>query len=189
MRANIQQHVHSIAGADTPATGVELAALIRMIANQYESLNAASLEEGELSRARWGILFRLLGEARQGNAEGVSPTFLSQCINVSKNTISTLLRGLETQGLIQRILDPEDRRRFRIQLTTAGRDLVEASAPERILLLNQVLDALAPAEQQQLLTLLTKLHQALAAQTLAAQTLAAQTGAHSAAVHENLVNG
>ena len=87
---------------------------------------------------RWVLLFRLLAEERCGCGEGISPTHLSQRQNVSKNTISVLLRGLEEQGLIERTLVPDDRRAFQIRLTAAGRTLVETTAPAHIAFLNEM---------------------------------------------------
>ncbi len=92
-----------------------------------------------------------------GKPEGITPTELSHFQRVSKNTISALLRGLEEQGLIQRNLDSEDLRVFRIQLTDAGRALVLNTAPNRIAGLNKLLSGLNPEEREQLILLLEKL--------------------------------
>lgn len=163
MRASIYHHVQSLIGSTEPVIGVELAALIRRIALLYELTASTPADTEDLSHARWGVLFRLLAETQHGNTEGLTPTYLSRCLHVSKNTVSALLRGLEAQGLIQRVLDPQDRRRFRIRLTEAGHTLVAASAPQRIAYLNQVIADLTPAEQEQLVALLTKLYRSLAA--------------------------
>jgi len=163
MRSRIHQHVQNLTGSTELATGVELAALLRLIYNLYDIPGASQPDTGEVSRARWRILFQLLTEVQRGNTEGLNPTYLSQCLNVSKNTISSLLRGLEAQGLVQRVLDPQDHRRFRIQLTAAGQTLVESSAPRWIAYLNFIISDLTPAEQEQLLTLLAKLYHSLTA--------------------------
>ena len=110
---------------------------------------------------RWVLLFRLLAEERSGCGEGISPTHLSQRQNVSKNTISVLLRGLEEQGLIERALVPDDRRAFQIRLTDAGRTLVETTAPAHIAFLNAVAAGLTAEENAQLIELLQKLHRSL----------------------------
>ncbi|TLM99542.1 winged helix-turn-helix transcriptional regulator [bacterium] len=124
--------------------------LSRMLDNQLEA-------DIELSGPRWQLLLRLLVEEKTGNCTGVTPTGLSHSQRVSKNTISALLRGLESQGLIQRALDPADLRAFRIQLTPAGRDYLLANAPRRFAAVDQMLSGLDPAEQDQLITLLNKL--------------------------------
>lgn len=166
MRLHIHQHVQSLTGSTELATGVELAALLRLVSNLYDIPVASQPDTGEVSRARWRILSQLLAEAQRGNTAGLNPTYLSQCLHVSKNTISSLLRGLEKQGLIQRVLDPQDHRRFCIQLTKAGQALVESSAPQQIAYLNFIISDLTPAEQEQLLTLLVKLYHSLVAHTV-----------------------
>ena len=66
----------------------------------------------------------------------MSPTHLSRCQNVSKNTISSLIGGLEEQGLVERELDRTDKRVFRIHLTDAGRQAVQETAPDHVAYLN-----------------------------------------------------
>jgi DNA-binding MarR family transcriptional regulator len=72
------------------------------------------------------------------------------------------LRGLEEQGLIERTLDPEDKRIFHIHLSAAGREVVRARAPQHLAHLDDLASSLTPAEQAQLLELLGKLAGALA---------------------------
>ena len=138
-------------------SGMELFGLIRGLANLYEMAEVPPGSTIDLSGPRWFLLLRLLGEEYEGNCTGMTPTDLSYNQNVSKNTISSLLRGLEEQGLIQRAIDPVDRRIFRILLTDHGRDLMRVAAPRRIGHLNRLASGLAPAEQEQLMDLLSKL--------------------------------
>ncbi len=100
---------------------------------------------------------RLHFEEARGNCAGITPTALSRVQSVSKNTISALLRGLEEQGLVQRTLDPTDRRLFRIQLTAHGRELVRREAPGRVRHLNRLAQGLTEPERQELTDLLWKL--------------------------------
>ena len=111
----------------------------------------------DLSGPRWGLLMRLHLEEARGNCDGITPTALSRVQSVSKNTISALLRGLEDQGLIQRALDPQDRRLFRIQLTPHGREVVRQEAPARVQHLNRLAQSLTDSERQELADLLWKL--------------------------------
>jgi DNA-binding MarR family transcriptional regulator len=160
MRSHIQEHFQSLMGAENPA-GVEIASLIRMVANQYDALAEQHISHASLSGARWGIMLRILAEERLGHKEGITPTYLAQCQNVSKNTISSLLRGLEEQGMIQRALDDSDRRLFRIQLTESGRAFLRDTAPRRLEHLNHLVADLTPQDQQALIDLLTKLYHSI----------------------------
>ena len=156
----IRSLVHSLAG-DAGMTGLELFRWLHMVTNAYAGAADEQLRDSGLSGPRWVLLLRLLAEERCGCGEGISPTHLSQRQNVSKNTISVLLRGLEEQGLIERSLVPDDRRAFHIRLTDAGRTLVEATAPEHIAFLNGVAAGLTAEESAQLIDLLQKLYRSL----------------------------
>ncbi len=139
----------------------ELFGKIQRVAQMCEVLDYTQSGDVELSGPRWRLMLRLLIEEQLGNNEGVTPTILSHSQRVSKNTISSLLRSLEEQNLISRNLDPNDLRVFRIQLTDNGRDLIHASAPDRVAALNRMFSGLNPEEQAQLIALLDKLHQSL----------------------------
>ena len=152
--------VQSLAG-DAEMTGLELIRWLHMVTNAYAGAADEQLRDSGLSGSRWVLLFRLLAEDRCGCGEGISPTHLSQRQNVSKNTISVLLRGLEEQGLIERTLVPDARRAFQIRLTGAGRTLVETTSPAHITFLNEMTAGLSPEENTQLIDLLQKLHRSL----------------------------
>src|SRR5690348_9551059 len=93
----IRSYVHDLAG-DLDPTGLMLLRLIRVVANQFEVVSDDHLRAANLSGARLGLLIRLMAEEEYGSdALGISPTHLSRCQQVSKNTISALLRGLEEQ--------------------------------------------------------------------------------------------
>jgi DNA-binding MarR family transcriptional regulator len=157
--------IHELAG-DVDTTGLEILRLIKMIAIRYDVTGAEMLRHADLSGPRWRLLLRLyieeaLPEACSGLPPGVTPTHLSRCQNVSKNTISALLRGLEHQGLIERTMDPEDKRGFRIRLTASGRELVRSVSPQHLAHLNKLISRLSPEEQNQLTLLLRKLYASL----------------------------
>jgi len=161
----------------TDARGVELMRLVKTLANAYESIMAERLRSEQLSAPRWRVLLRLFFEEQRGRLS-LSPTELSRSQQVSKNTISAHLRSLEEQGWIQRELDPQDRRKFRIRLTEAGRALVQETAPAHVAFLNRLAGGLSERETEQLLTLLCKLHDSLTAWS-GAGPAGSGPGAHS----------
>ncbi len=142
-------------GADT--SGMELARMVRRTARLYEAIVGQDLRADGVSGPRFMLLIRLYAEERRGDGQGISPTHLSQCQRVSKNTISSMLRGLEEQGLIERAIDAADKRVFRIRLSDAGRELVRATSPEHFARMNELAAALSEDEREQLAALLTKL--------------------------------
>lgn len=170
MQDHVREHVRELTGLED-TSGIELFGLMRMMMNLCEAIETEHLRELDVSGPRWGLLMRLFAEEQDGGVDGITPSSLSRFQRVSRNTISALLRGLEEQGLIQRALDRSDRRRFRIQLTAAGRQLLESTAPKRIEHLNRMVSGLSRAEREQLIALLSKLYRSLRA---ASQTTMAE---------------
>ncbi|MBX2996913.1 MAG: MarR family transcriptional regulator [Caldilineaceae bacterium] len=140
--------------------GVELLRLIKMAASAYDAALAERMRKEDLSAPRWRILLRLWGEEEAG-CPSLSPTQLSQAQKLSKNTVSAHLRSLEEQELIERELDAEDLRQFKIRLTARGRDLVRQITPGHMLFLNDLTVDLSPHEIESLQILLQKLHGSL----------------------------
>ena len=141
--------------------GVEIIAALNRITQLSELVDAQRFDLPDLSLPRWRLLLHLFLTEQLKSSAGLTPTELSQFQQVSKNTISALLRGLEEQGLIRRELDSDDLRVFRIHLTDAGRQLILDTAPRRIAGLNQMLAVLPDEEVEQLTLLLTKLRHSL----------------------------
>lgn len=162
MRQRMRDHIQALTGGE-PTRGMELMSILRMVNGLLETILAQHSAESGLSASRWGILMHLLAEEQRGNLDGLTPTYLSRCRNVGKNTMSALLKGLEEQGLIRRKLDAADKRIFRIQLTPAGRELIAASLPPRIQRSNELIADLSAEEQEALLALLEKLFLSLKA--------------------------
>ncbi len=163
IHSHIRDQMRAVFNVDD-TRGLELFILLQRSAHLSRLLDTQIEDDLELSGPRWQILMRLLIDEKGGNCTGLNPTNLSHSQRVSKNTISALLRGLETQGLIQRAIDPADLRAFRIQLTPAGREYVIANAPRRFEKVDSLLRGLSIEEQEQLITLLTKLQRAIIAQ-------------------------
>jgi len=143
--------------------GIQLSNTIRRISNLYEMISNQVGNDETLSGPRLGILFRLYGGEILHGESGVTPTMLSHMQNVTKNTISSLVKGLEDQGLIRREIDPVDRRIYRLYLTDAGRNYIIKTAPEHINFLNSLTEDLTSEEIDQLMELLGKLQNSLLA--------------------------
>jgi DNA-binding MarR family transcriptional regulator len=152
----LRQNIKKIAGIDD-VSGFELYSSMRMLANMFDSfLNQNDGDRG-ISTARMGILARLTMDEKLGINEPLTPTALSRFQNVSKNTISSLIRGLEDQGLVTREIDREDKRVFRVKITEEGKKLVIAETPRMAQYLNLMTSDLSKEEITQLIGLLQKL--------------------------------
>ncbi len=135
---------------------------LKLVSHLIGLLVAAHHREDALSHARMRLLTQLVIEKLQGNDAGLQPSEVSRYQGISRNTVSTLLNGLEAQGLIERHLHPDDRRQWLVRVTPEGETLVRARAPEVAAFISSLFDALTAEEQHSLMALLDKLHAGLA---------------------------
>jgi DNA-binding MarR family transcriptional regulator len=112
-----------------------------------------------LSRGRLGVLLWL----ERSERAGLRPAELAERLRVSRATVTTLLDGLERDGLLARGRVPGDRRGRRVTLTRAGRARAREIAPVHAARLAAVTRALDDDERAQLLALLGKLRGGLRA--------------------------
>jgi DNA-binding MarR family transcriptional regulator len=160
VHARLREHLKQMADGE-PIEGIELVNLMRMTVHFIDASLSQSPQLADLSGPRMGILMRLLAEEEMGNHQGIRPTRLSHYQNVKKNTVSSLLSGLEEQGLVERTIDAEDKRGFNIRITPAGRERIITSMPERVRLINELTAVLTGAEKQHMITLLDKLRHSI----------------------------
>lgn len=125
----------------------------RLIHHRGES----GLNEAGMSLAQYRILMHLFFAENMGERGELNPSEISERQGVSRNTISSLIRNLEDEGLIARRLDQQDRRKFNISLTEDGRSLVSQYAREHFGRVSQCFSSLTETEQETLSQLLTKI--------------------------------
>jgi len=110
------------------------------------------------SVAQYRILIHLMFAEQIGGKDCLNPSEISERQGTSRNTISSLIRNLEDDGLIERSLDPNDRRKFKIRLTENGRSLVTDHARQHFQIIGQCFSTLTSEEQDTLSTLLQKIN-------------------------------
>lgn len=115
-----------------------------------------SLEEAGLSLAQYKVLMHLFFAEQMGDRGELNPSEISDRQGVSRNTISALIRNLEDTGMVERHLDPLDRRRFNISLTEDGRSLVTHYARQHLATIGDCFTGLTADEQETLYRLLRK---------------------------------
>jgi MarR family transcriptional regulator, organic hydroperoxide resistance regulator len=81
---------------------------------------------------------------------------LAQCLHFDASNVTDIVDRLEERGLVQRTIDPNDRRVRRLVLTTDG-EAVRAKLLEQAIAGAPPVTALSPAEQRSLCTLLGKI--------------------------------
>jgi len=156
MRCYLKRYLRKIAG-EKAIQGFEIGNLIRKIGNMYDTVLNFEYGDSEISNQRLEILAHIYINSEINENEKITPTNLSHFQSVNKNTISSLINGLEGQGLLIRETDSSDRRVVRLKITDAGRDVVKASIPGQIDYMNSMSSELTDDEKDQLIELLTKL--------------------------------
>ncbi|NCF65055.1 MAG: MarR family transcriptional regulator [Chloroflexi bacterium] len=143
--------------SDIDPQTVRLMDKMRRVAHALYQLGESSLASAGLSFARFRLLMSLLVSEELDGRQELNPSEISARQGISRNTVSTLIRDLEREGLIERHLDNDDRRRFNIRLTQAGRSLVRDNASQHYHIIAGCFDVLTSEEQENLNRVLTKL--------------------------------
>ncbi len=144
---------------DINAQAAQLMDDFRLVAHQIYRLSEMNLEESGLSYAQYRVLMNLRFNEWAGKGDGLNPSEISAKQGTSRNTISSLIRSLEENGFIERQLDLNDRRRFNIHLSDAGREKTIDQSNDHIELINRLFNVLSAEEMEILSTLLQKLSQ------------------------------
>ncbi|HEV8190970.1 MAG TPA: MarR family transcriptional regulator [Ktedonobacterales bacterium] len=125
------------------------------LARVFHKVDHASIEQmrgWDLSLAQFDVL------ARVGASEGITQQQLADRLLVTKGNICQLLDRMEARGLLER---RQEGRANRIFLTEAGQTLWHQAVPAHEALIGELMGALSPGEQAELLPLVRKLDHAL----------------------------
>jgi len=104
----------------------------------------SAIGELDLSLTQIKLLHVLDGEA------GVSLKHVGTCVGLSLPAASRAIEGLHQRGLVQRHEDEHDRRIKRVEVTPAGREVVERLNQARLSYLEQFAQTLSETERKRL---------------------------------------
>lgn len=127
---------------------------LRLVSRAIHHIGEQSLDEAGLSFAQYKVLMHLFFAERMGGKGELNPSQISSRQGVSRNAMSSLIRNLEDDGLVERRLDATDRRRFNISLTDKGRSLVTEYARQHLAIVGSCFSVLSAEEQETLSRLL-----------------------------------
>jgi len=100
--------------------------LTRTVHRQYDVQAQKILDKENISISHWYYL-RVLAERGELNQ-----LELSRRVGIASTTAVPALDSMERRGLLKRTRDPKDRRKYYVNLTDEGRQLVENLMPEVI---------------------------------------------------------
>ncbi len=114
------------------------------------SLRRAPIKRLDLSMPQFGLLLHIMRKP------GIRARELAEAVSVTMPTVSVALHKLEQSGWIYRKADPDDKRAARLFLTRKAQVLANRAQAFRRKRVDEFMQALTPAEQEQLFQLLEK---------------------------------
>jgi DNA-binding MarR family transcriptional regulator len=118
----------------------------------YHSVDSNHAQHN-LSRGRFVLLMQLI----ETSEEGLFPSEFAERAGVTRASVTSLLDGLERDGLVTRQPHAIDRRMIVVQITEKGRELMNKVLPQHFAWIKAWMDNLSYGEKQVFLELLTKL--------------------------------
>ncbi|MDQ0200009.1 MarR family winged helix-turn-helix transcriptional regulator [Neobacillus ginsengisoli] len=105
--------------------------------------------------------FKVLVTIKHGTDEksDLKVSEISQKLHVTPPTVTQIINLLEKDGLVERSVDPEDRRAVKIKLTSKGIEVTEQARSAFNETFAGLIDYLGEDESEQLAQLLSKVHQ------------------------------
>lgn len=155
-----QQLVQAL-NPDLDPRSLRLMEEMRLVSHALLKIGEVSLANAGLSYAQYRILMSLYIAEEIDGREDLNPSEISAQQGTTRNTISGLIRSLEEAALIERHLDPQDRRKFNISLTETGRRNVRENARQHMSAVAKTFSSLSDEEQATLSQLLIKLGRGL----------------------------
>lgn len=145
--------------SDIDPLTVRLMEQLRQVSHDIYQISEQSLARAELSFAQYRILMQLYFTRVVHGRDALNPSEISDRQGTSRNTVSALIRTLEESGYVARHLDQDDRRKFNIRITAEGEAIVRDNALRHLKTIEDCFGVLNSAEQETLLTLLTRTSQ------------------------------
>lgn len=118
--------------------------------SEWHQKTVAGCKPSEL-RALFCIKKGMLPDIRQ-----MKVSEISKSLHVTSPTITQLIKSLQAQGLVERSIDPADRRVVYIKLTEKGNNITREAADAFLSSLNGLIAYLGEEQSNQLAELLTK---------------------------------
>jgi DNA-binding MarR family transcriptional regulator len=126
---------------------------LRALAQRVNDRTNETLAPLGLNAAKYNYLIVLY----MADAPALTLNELSEHIHTSNATVTSMIKGLEADGLVRRSAHPTDGRSVQVRLTAKGRRAVAAAVPLHRRDMDAGLSRLTLAEREQLATLLLKL--------------------------------
>ena len=134
-------------------SGTEIIGRIIRIGSIISQLVDENLANYKLSIGEFDVLAALLREPNQT----LTPKQIQDLVLISSGGLTNRINKLEKKGLVQRILNPEDRRSWLINLLPKGETLIKKVVPSHLSIETKAIKNLTFQEYQQLSEILITL--------------------------------
>jgi len=138
---SLEQFLTRYPEADIQAI-LDFAIMLRAASDISDALDKL-LAKHALLQGRWWVLVLLLRQPDQTS----SPSALAEKTGVTKATMTGFIDGLEREGLISRLLDNQDRRKFLIRLTAEGQQKLDQVMPDYYSKVSALMSMLTPEQR------------------------------------------
>jgi len=119
-----------------------------MIERQHMLNSTRLLRQHGIDHMQWRVLVSLIEH------DGLWINDMAARCGIERTTLSKLLDRIEAKGLVLRVIEPQDRRRFRIVLTPKGRSTYRKCVPLVLRLFDNYFEEFSPEEMHELLRML-----------------------------------
>jgi len=143
--------IHNNPTAQTDATSQKLLrAFMQFSKAQWHQRSIAGCTPGEIR-----VLFSIKKGVKP-DATDIKVSEISKLLHVTSPTVTQLLKGLEANGLIERNIDPADRRAVGITLTEKGKMVTQQAADAFLASFQGLTEYLGEEQSNQLAELLLR---------------------------------
>ena len=132
--------LQTVASAAFDDRGRTVPWMARTVHRLYDAEAQKVLDREAIPIAHWYYLRVLAERGKLNQLE------LSKRVGIASTTAVPALDNMEKRGLLMRIRDPKDRRKYYVDLTDSGRRLVDTLLPELTSMIAASVDGIAPDE-------------------------------------------
>lgn len=139
---------------DLDVAPMEVLSRVSRLARHLDRARSQAFDTHGLESWEFDVLAAL---RRAGAPYQLSPGKLLKETLVTSGTMTNRVDRLAARGLVERLPDPSDRRGVLVQLTTAGRDAVDAAMADLLTHERALLGSLSDRDQQKIARVLREL--------------------------------
>ncbi len=141
----------------TDATAQKLSQSLMQFNKAFLQFNRAglNLHMSGCKMSEIGVLVLISKETKSGSRT-MKVSEISKMMHVTSPSITQVLKGLEAHGLVERHVDPTDRRTVGIALTELGEEVAQKAHEAFLTFFHGLVDYLGEEQSNQLASLLSK---------------------------------